>query len=368
MGTIVLTYKVSFSLTAGVIMADIDRSAGEWECTICEVKMFGQTQYDTHMAGVRHEANKKQKAQGKPILKRIRKGAQNPNHSLRTVTPEEALKKTTQPLIGIGHITENQSNKYDVPTNYACELCNTKCDVNSLVGHLTGRKHRLNYLKKHHEDWSKGVIEKMDEAKAIVSTDENKEERNTLLRSITEVLTEYARIIEAESGQGQMKVIKDNSPPTYPPKKDASGRGGKRAYGDAIGYAGPAKRGRGGRMERFDPFLDEFHDRPGPYGRPGPMIPWPLPPLPGGPLPDEPMNLGVLLDKILRVIDYDRIENEEELHMAMAVSDALSEQIGDFKRGLDFVRGVSGAPPRVRVPSRGGMRGRMRGISIPAMF
>merc|ERR1712025_688219 len=106
MGTIVLTYKVIFLSTAGVIMANwIDRSAGEWECTICEVKMFAQTQYDTHMAGVRHEANKKLKAKGKPLLRRVRKGAQNSNHSLRTVTPEEALKKTTQPLIGIAHIT-----------------------------------------------------------------------------------------------------------------------------------------------------------------------------------------------------------------------------------------------------------------------
>merc|ERR1712227_2839 len=361
MGTIVDTSKVTFCSTVGKIMTEREYRE-EWECKTCELQMHGQTQYDTRMSGVRHATNVKLKAEGMPLVGR-RGGERNPNSNQQKVTIEEALKNTTQPLIGMGEITEEQSNKYDIPTLYACAMCNTKCDVNSIVGHLTGRKHRLNYLKKYHEDWSKGVMEKTEEAKAIPNTEEKREERNALLRSITEVLTEYARIIESESGQGEMKVIKDDSPPTYPPKKDASvrgGRGGKRAYDNSIGYPGPAKYGRGGRMERFIPDDDFSYGEDFSYGRAVPMLgDRPRLPPPHPPLPNEPMNLGVLLHRMLRVIDYDRIENEEELHMAMAVTDALSEQIIDFKRGFDFVRGMSGPPVR------GGIRGRMRGGSKP---
>lgn len=398
-----------------------------FNCTVCECEMSGKDAYDSHMVGARHAKNVKHRAEGEPLLGRRAGGGGGKTaaaQDIKKIKAQDLFLSATKPLIGIEYVTEHQSNQYNVHARYQCAVCDTFCDVNSLVSHVSGKVHRHNYIKKHRPELAEQVHAKQEEIKNIPEG----EDKKGSMRVVTEMLEEFATSIEAETGRGTMTIIEDHSPPTVAPVgskqavkqeprdqgrgrggdrgrgSDRGGRfgdrggrggrgggrdggrdggfGGKRPYDDSNGYGGPAKRGRGSRGGgppgrgggyhsrepiQQDPYFEgRDYFRPDPYDLPpAPMLP---------PAPQEPINLVSSLRRITKILDYDTICNEQEAQMALNVSNALSEQLQNFRKrtggGLamadpygssdpyDNYGGYSAAPRL----GRGGARGSTRGI------
>merc|ERR1712227_237646 len=186
---------------------------GEKECKICECKVQLKD-YGAHMAGARHLQNIKNRAEGlapqaiKGKGRRAGAGRQPGGSKIKSICAEDLINDSVLPIIGLDEITEYQSNKHNVHTSYQCALCNTNQNVHSLIQHITGRLHRLNYLKKHHEDWAKEVMEKQEEINNLVPEGH---ERTVAMRCIIPLLEDFARKIEFETGRGQMTVVEDHS-------------------------------------------------------------------------------------------------------------------------------------------------------------
>ena len=47
---------------------------------------------------------------------------------------------------GLQYITEYCHDSDSVEPRYACGLCEAICDIRTLVGHLTGLRHRVKYM------------------------------------------------------------------------------------------------------------------------------------------------------------------------------------------------------------------------------
>ena len=47
---------------------------------------------------------------------------------------------------GIEYVEEFQKENSNVEPRYVCVLCEGKCDPRTLFPHLTGSKHRINYI------------------------------------------------------------------------------------------------------------------------------------------------------------------------------------------------------------------------------
>ena len=49
-------------------------------------------------------------------------------------------------FVGLQYITEFQKKDEKIAPRYVCNLCEAKCDGNSILSHVIGIKHRLHYF------------------------------------------------------------------------------------------------------------------------------------------------------------------------------------------------------------------------------
>lgn len=53
-------------------------------------------------------------------------------------------------FVGLQYVTEFQKADSTARPSYVCNLCESKCDMNTVLSHATGFKHRLNYFVRIH--------------------------------------------------------------------------------------------------------------------------------------------------------------------------------------------------------------------------
>lgn len=51
---------------------------------------------------------------------------------------------------GLQYFTEFQKSDPSIRPTYVCNLCESKCDMNTVLSHATGFKHRMNYFVSTH--------------------------------------------------------------------------------------------------------------------------------------------------------------------------------------------------------------------------
>lgn len=139
---------------------DLDDDKRTYHCEICECSCTGKDCFDKHLSGARHAKNVKNKEAGLPMAKgKSSKGAKGPKDpDLAT-----ALARCKDPIIGLKCIIEwvHESDHLLEPT-YSCELCGNKFDLRMVTSHLTGRNHRMNYMKENYTTWYKEMNEKLE--------------------------------------------------------------------------------------------------------------------------------------------------------------------------------------------------------------
>ncbi|KAK2144368.1 hypothetical protein LSH36_764g00022 [Paralvinella palmiformis] len=169
--------------------------SSDYYCEVCCCSMSGPRSFDCHIDGMRHKKNLKHRAEGRLI----KKGRSNKSnlllHESTKLTTGQAqmmslIDNIKQPLIGLQFVTEYQKSDGNVEPYYICTMCDSTCDPRTLIHHLTGFKHRMNYMKEHYTSYYTIVKQKYQKKPDQIPLAE-----------------EYARTIECEEGRQQVKVI-----------------------------------------------------------------------------------------------------------------------------------------------------------------
>lgn len=165
-------------------------------CEICECSMNSIQNYETHLKGGRHIKNVKNRAIGAPIKKPKGKTAFG-NHLAKIVDQEpmlqQMIEKCKEPIIGLQYVTEFCHVDPEFEPVYACNLCESKCDVRMIIKHLTGFKHRIAYMKKHFVNYA-----------VLTQHSSRKSDQTTVAET-------YAAEIEAKEGRQKMVVRLETS-------------------------------------------------------------------------------------------------------------------------------------------------------------
>ncbi|XP_051791495.1 uncharacterized protein LOC114663542 isoform X3 [Erpetoichthys calabaricus] len=147
-------------------------------CEHCNISCSNETQYICHMMGQKHR--KKMRELG--LL------ASNEEEMTNRKALEEYVlnPERTEPIIGLQYLTEYRSpgNQH---SSYLCTLCDVRSCLD-IIFHVTGAKHRHNYLKKMHPD--------------LIPL----EEQEAGLVKMHSLLKEKAEMIECKEGCGEVKV------------------------------------------------------------------------------------------------------------------------------------------------------------------
>ncbi|KAK6490556.1 hypothetical protein HHUSO_G5120 [Huso huso] len=104
---------------------------------------------------------------------------------------EQYLKNTklNEPVIGLQYVAEFRSPNDELPPHYLCKLCKVKAKQLGFVTHITGWKHRYNYMKKKHAD--------------MVPFDETQVKDARMHKTIKE----KAELVEHLEGRGEIEVV-----------------------------------------------------------------------------------------------------------------------------------------------------------------
>lgn len=99
---------------------------------------------------------------------------------------QQLIDQHPEPLIGLHHVREYLQQ--DSPS-FWCSLCEVTCgsDARDVINHVTGRKHRMNYISIHHLSYLEVIISNP------------MSERDVLL-------LEYSRIIETAEGRSKIEM------------------------------------------------------------------------------------------------------------------------------------------------------------------
>ncbi|XP_041104120.1 uncharacterized protein LOC121314682 isoform X2 [Polyodon spathula] len=144
-------------------------------CKICKLKCNNNTQLKAHLNGAKHRAR----------VEEIAKNAQ------KWRSLEQYLKNTklNEPVIGLQYVVEFRSPNDELPPHYLCKLCEVQAKQLGFVTHITGWKHRYNYMKKKHAD--------------MVPFDETQVKDARMHKTIQE----KAELVEHMEGRGEIEVV-----------------------------------------------------------------------------------------------------------------------------------------------------------------
>ncbi|XP_041366465.1 uncharacterized protein LOC121381284 [Gigantopelta aegis] len=175
----------------------------EFHCQLCDVKCTGVQSYQSHLQGYKHKANVNAVSNGKiPYNKRKPTGNKIPVEHLlkmRQSRIEAILRSVSdEAVIGLNYITEFQRRDVNAIVQYVCNLCEAKCDEKTIKFHITGSKHRTNYMKILHQD----VLPQMKKYGARSK------------QNLMEFLDQMSVDMEMSDGRGQVKleIIEDEDP------------------------------------------------------------------------------------------------------------------------------------------------------------
>ncbi|XP_033761662.1 uncharacterized protein LOC117343429 isoform X2 [Pecten maximus] len=122
-------------------------------CTVCNVTCSGETPMRQHLEGAKHRSKvTKLNEDDSAVVSKTKANETRPK--LIDVSIEAMITKTLEKsntyLIGLQYVTEFQPEEGN--PRYVCNLCESKCDKNTLLNHLSGVKHRMKYFKFNHND------------------------------------------------------------------------------------------------------------------------------------------------------------------------------------------------------------------------
>ncbi|XP_076460803.1 uncharacterized protein LOC143293608 [Babylonia areolata] len=127
-------------------------------CEVCDIHVNSERMLWRHYQGKKHlkalKAVEKGELKLKPVSQRpvdpnIQKAvalmeARIPNDEVSSLNFAFDTVPEEEPIVGLGFLVESMENMMQV---IECELCKTKGNLNNMVQHVLGQKHRLQYLK-----------------------------------------------------------------------------------------------------------------------------------------------------------------------------------------------------------------------------
>ncbi|XP_039592289.1 uncharacterized protein LOC120515397 isoform X2 [Polypterus senegalus] len=167
-----------FAGNLGSVSPAVPAKENRPRCEHCNISCSNETQYICHVMGQKHR--KKMRELG--LLASSEEEMTN-----RKALEEYVLNpERTEPIIGLQYLTEYRSpgNQH---SSYLCTLCDVRSCLD-IIFHVTGAKHRHNYLKKMHPD--------------LIPIDE----QEAGLVKMHSLLKEKAEMIECKEGCGEVKV------------------------------------------------------------------------------------------------------------------------------------------------------------------
>jgi hypothetical protein len=112
-----------------------------YDCTICgTTSLMGEGALDTHMKGTKH-----QRKLAKLQVNSPREKSTESNVTKKSFLSDSIAKNEPKPLIGLGYVLE-LCEIYSKEPNFICVLCEKRCELNTIVAHVTSHRHRMKYL------------------------------------------------------------------------------------------------------------------------------------------------------------------------------------------------------------------------------
>ncbi|XP_053348339.1 uncharacterized protein si:ch211-13c6.2 isoform X2 [Clarias gariepinus] len=142
-------------------MADLltvydDEEANEFiDCTICDKRIRGDTNYKIHLTTLQHQ--KRERALADKGI--IPKPAPLPQWS--GIKEYLTYLNLNEPVIGLSDLVQEEdflSNNGKSLPSYRCRLCSVQMDLCEMATHVVGRRHRQRYLERYRPDlvtWEK---------------------------------------------------------------------------------------------------------------------------------------------------------------------------------------------------------------------
>ncbi|KAH3778408.1 hypothetical protein DPMN_179866 [Dreissena polymorpha] len=166
----------------------------DYHCAICEIRCTGPLGFRSHLDGKQHRSNLDLAAKGVRLKskKKVPTGIM-----METKDFPAKIKKLietsgeTLAIVGLDFVTEFQTSDYKAAPRYVCNLCESKCDGSTIIPHVVGAKHRLNYFKHKHSDIYNHL------------TKYNSKKKKSEINTQCEL---FAKDIVAKEGQGEVKV------------------------------------------------------------------------------------------------------------------------------------------------------------------
>ncbi|XP_056008299.1 uncharacterized protein LOC125665584 isoform X2 [Ostrea edulis] len=163
----------------------------DFYCKACDVRCTSQKNFEMHVEGTKHKMKtilgKGESGDGKEDNKKKKMVVECSNRPSKV---EHIIRKSDLPIVGLQYVTEFQKADSTARPSYVCNLCESKCDMNTVLSHATGFKHRLNYFREHHKD----IYEHM-----ALNSSKKKSEQNASAE-------EFAADCMKKDGQGKIRV------------------------------------------------------------------------------------------------------------------------------------------------------------------
>ncbi|KAK3108672.1 hypothetical protein FSP39_013009 [Pinctada imbricata] len=167
----------------------------EFYCQICDIRCTGSVTFQMHTEGSKHKLKVEQ-------YKMMGERGQVKIDTPQTVKPRvidsnrEAklhgtIKKYDVPIIGLQFVTEFQKADPAGAVRYVCNLCESKCDGNTIVAHLTGHKHRVAYFKECRPD-----------IHSLITIHHSSKKKS----EVSAASEQFAKDVQDKDGMGKVKV------------------------------------------------------------------------------------------------------------------------------------------------------------------
>ncbi|XP_039593431.1 uncharacterized protein si:ch211-197h24.6 isoform X2 [Polypterus senegalus] len=151
-------------------------------CKICKVTCNTISQLQFHVMGGKHK--KKEEELGLTASKKIIPTSKK-SKSLQQYFKNSSL---GEPVVGLQYVVEYRNRNPLIPDKYLCKLCDVRSAQVGMISHITGWKHRFNYLKKKHPE-----MLPLDNTNAKVK--------------LHPLIKEKAQLLEKKDGKGKVQVV-----------------------------------------------------------------------------------------------------------------------------------------------------------------
>ncbi|XP_061179968.1 uncharacterized protein LOC133188516 isoform X2 [Saccostrea echinata] len=124
----------------------------DFYCKDCDVKCTSQKNFEMHVEGTKHKMKTLLGKGDTALAKEEEKKKMVVECTSRPSKVDHLINKSDQPIVGLNFVTEFRKPDPSVRPTYVCNLCESKCDMNTVLSHVTGFRHRSNYFKECHPE------------------------------------------------------------------------------------------------------------------------------------------------------------------------------------------------------------------------